>query len=323
MIKLKFEFQNRTFMLPLNPENLEVSVANDTKKFDIIGLGQIAVPAQKGLRTISFECFFPAQNRPKKCVEFFENIMDSKKPVRFITEGLIKEVNMYMVIDDFSYDIRAGEEEDIYYSMSLTEYRPYGAKLEEIKSTANGNEVLPSTEDREDTKEPVTQTYVVKQGDSLWSITKNFSGSGGNWGSLYVINKEVIGGNPNLIYPGQVLTLPTEWKYVAVKVKSSTTTSNSTSNSTSSTNTSGTTTSSKEQVGYRLRNLSPLQQQEQTLLETSQNLPSYIKPYEYTDMPVSYVQENLKNTWENSWIKNKTQVSNDIWENLKNNAGYK
>lgn len=243
MIKLKFEFQNSTFMLPLNPENLEVSVANDTKKFDIIGLGQIAVPAQKGLRTISFECFFPAFNRPKKCVEFFENIMDSKKPVRFITEGLIKEVNMYMVIDDFSYDIRAGEEEDIYYTMSLTEYRPYGAKLEEIKSTANGNEVLPSTEDREDTKEPVTQTYVVKQGDSLWSITKNFSGSGGNWGSLYVINKEVIGGNPNLIYPGQVLTLPTEWKYVAVKVKSSGNTNTSSNKPTTSTSTSKPTTS--------------------------------------------------------------------------------
>ena len=310
MIKLKFEFQNRTFMLPLNPENLEVSVSNDTKKFDIIGLGQIAVPAQKGLRTISFECFFPAFNRPKKCVEFFENVMDSKKPVRFITEGLIKEVNMYMVIDDFSYDIRAGEEEDIYYTMSLTEYRPYGAKLEEIKSTANGNEVLPSTEDREDTKEPVTQTYIVKQGDSLWSITKNFSGSGGNWGSLYVINKEVIGGNPNLIYPGQVLTLPTEWKYVAVKVKSSNTnkpkSTSTTSTSTSKPSTSTTNSTSSAAIISGNKALSKLEYES---VETATSIATEFLLDEappYVEVAAGFLMLNESGSWvkwaaEKSW----------------------
>lgn len=52
------------------------------------------------------------------------------------------------------------------------------------------------------------QTYTVVSGDCLWNIAKKFYGNGSQYTKIYDANRGVIGGNPNLIYPGQVLTIP-------------------------------------------------------------------------------------------------------------------
>ena len=52
------------------------------------------------------------------------------------------------------------------------------------------------------------QAYTVVRGDCLWSIAKRFYGDGSKYTAIYDANRGVIGGNPNLIYPGQVLTIP-------------------------------------------------------------------------------------------------------------------
>ena len=59
-------------------------------------------------------------------------------------------------------------------------------------------------------KETAAQTYTVVKGDCLWNIAKRFYGSGAKYTLIYNANKSVIGGNPNLIYPGQVFTIPAE-----------------------------------------------------------------------------------------------------------------
>jgi LysM repeat protein len=50
------------------------------------------------------------------------------------------------------------------------------------------------------------ETYRVKSGDSLSKIAQRLGIS--NWRDLYNLNKSVIGGNYNLIRPGQVLNIP-------------------------------------------------------------------------------------------------------------------
>lgn len=50
--------------------------------------------------------------------------------------------------------------------------------------------------------------YTVQQGDCLWDIAKEKLGGGEHWGEIYKANSDVVGGNPNLIYPGQQLTIP-------------------------------------------------------------------------------------------------------------------
>jgi resuscitation-promoting factor RpfA len=50
------------------------------------------------------------------------------------------------------------------------------------------------------------RTYTVKPGDNLSAIAAQI-GIAGGWQSLYKLNQHIIGPNPNLIYPGQKLTL--------------------------------------------------------------------------------------------------------------------
>ncbi len=57
--------------------------------------------------------------------------------------------------------------------------------------------------------EPVSpsQVYVVRDGDTLWSIAQRFYGDGFMWPHIYDANKSQIH-DPNEIYQGQKLTIP-------------------------------------------------------------------------------------------------------------------
>jgi nucleoid-associated protein YgaU len=50
--------------------------------------------------------------------------------------------------------------------------------------------------------------YVVKPGDSLWTIAKNQLGDGSRWTEIYKANASIIGESPRLIVPGQQLSMP-------------------------------------------------------------------------------------------------------------------
>lgn len=57
------------------------------------------------------------------------------------------------------------------------------------------------------------QTYTVQAGDSLSQIARKLGHT--NWGKLYAANRSVVGTNPNMIHPGQVLTIPAAWQSAA------------------------------------------------------------------------------------------------------------
>jgi LysM repeat protein len=54
-----------------------------------------------------------------------------------------------------------------------------------------------------------SRSYTVRPGDTLSSIAKRFYGSPAAWSWLYQVNRSVIQ-NPNVIYPGEVLSVPYE-----------------------------------------------------------------------------------------------------------------
>ena len=51
------------------------------------------------------------------------------------------------------------------------------------------------------------RTYTVAKGDSLSKIAKQLYGDAQKWRQIYEANKDTIK-NPDLIHPGQVLTIP-------------------------------------------------------------------------------------------------------------------
>lgn len=82
------------------------------------------------------------------------------------------------------------------------------AKIASIDDTVSKASAEPKRETNNSPAPAAAQTYTVVRGDCLWNIAKRFYGSGAKYTVIYNANKGVIGGNPNLIYPGQVLTIP-------------------------------------------------------------------------------------------------------------------
>ena len=55
---------------------------------------------------------------------------------------------------------------------------------------------------------PSGTTHTVVPGDTLWDISGAYYGDPTRWPEIYAANTGVIGGDPNLIFPGQVLQIP-------------------------------------------------------------------------------------------------------------------
>lgn len=74
--------------------------------------------------------------------------------------------------------------------------------------TTAADEPVPAPEpsgEPEPAPEPAAQTYTVESGDTLWAIAERFYGDG----SKYQVIADASGiSNPDLIHPGQVLTIP-------------------------------------------------------------------------------------------------------------------
>jgi len=64
-----------------------------------------------------------------------------------------------------------------------------------------------STAPRAPDAPPEITTYTVVSGDSLSKIAKHFYGDANQWRRIWEANKDHVK-NPDLIHPGQVLTIP-------------------------------------------------------------------------------------------------------------------
>ena len=206
---MRFESSILFTTIPVNPASIRISTAISNEHTNVIGLGEIVVPGSAGLRRFTVASFFPADQAPEGKVSFFTQWQQSGKPARFTVTGL--GIDMVVILESFSFERRAGEEGDIYYELAVSEFQPYGVK---ILIPAADDTAIESPPERVEDAPPVGQNYTVVSGDCLWSIAARFSSQGGaDWRRIYDIpaNREVIGDNPNLLYPGQVLIIPPEW----------------------------------------------------------------------------------------------------------------
>ena len=225
-VKIMLQFNGKQLTLPINPEELNITQSTENEDMNIIGVGKATRKGEPGLRHFSIESFFPAPHSyyytgvtPKSCIQFIKEINKAENKNnnvgKIVTSGLPENLNMYFVIDEFDYDHKAGEEDDIYYTLALKEYVPYGVTTVKVQTSglkaARAASPVKKVEAKPTAEVPANRTYTVVRGDCLWNITKACCGDGSRWRELYELNTDVIGGNPNLIYPGQVLILPTGW----------------------------------------------------------------------------------------------------------------
>ena len=113
-------------------------------------------------------------------------------------------MSIQVSIEDYSLTESASDGFDITASVSLKYYNAVVSAKNRIVENEEGEKEVKTETERPDSKEE-PQSYTVKSGDSLWAICKANLGDGSK---CWDIAKKNNIQNPNLIYPGQVLTIP-------------------------------------------------------------------------------------------------------------------
>lgn len=198
---------------PVNPERITCNTGNRILTFDVITLGEISLPRGRVPTRFSFEGFFPGEARkdlpmvkgwrpPRELVGQLSAWRNEGTKLRLlVTETPINHDVYFDGDGSFEHEWRGGHG-DCWYSLRFVEARELVVTAEApvLVAAASAPQPRPAP--------PPPKTYTVKPGDSLWAIAKRILGDGSRWKEIYNANVSVIGKNPNLIYPGQVLRIP-------------------------------------------------------------------------------------------------------------------
>ena len=215
-------------LCPLAPEKLQVKISNKNKTLVLIDDGEINLLKKAGLTEVTFDLLLPNVRYPfatytsgfKKAnyyLEKLEELKTSQEPFklkiirRFPDGKMIFDTNMKVSLEDYSPQDDAKIGFDVKVSVKLKQYRDYSTKTCNIQFASSKPKIAAPQPARQTENSPApkveNKTYTVVRGDCLWNIAKKFYGNGSQYTKIYNANTDKIK-NPNLIYPGQVLTIP-------------------------------------------------------------------------------------------------------------------
>lgn len=212
-------------LMPITPSKVKVKINNQNDTLTLINGEEINILKEPGLTDVSFDLLLPQVSYPftnggaqsaDYYLSLFERLKTSKEPFQFILNRSMPSgrrlfyTNLTVGMEDYQITDDAEEGFDITVTVSLKQYRHYGTKTVTIQPAPTPAETPTATVEqpqRETSQAPQQTTYTVKSGDCLWNIAKKYLGDGSRYNEIYNLNKDKIT-NPNLIYAGQVLTLP-------------------------------------------------------------------------------------------------------------------
>lgn len=227
MAKSGYDFYLDKCLLPITPSKLTIKINKSNQTITMINDGEINILKKAGLTDIEFECAIPQVQYPFATykagfksadffLDYFESLKTRNRPFQFIvcrrkpTGNRLFDTNIKVSMEDYKITEDAKNGFDLMVKINLKQWRAYGTKTVKISSD-DGNTYASVEAQRESNTSPeptTTQTYTVVKGDCLWNIAKKFYGNGSKYTVIYNANRSVVGGNPNLIYPRQVLVIP-------------------------------------------------------------------------------------------------------------------
>lgn len=201
-------------MLPVNPESFAFTEKHNNTSVNVNSIGEVNLLGKRGLKTGTISSHFPKRDRnyannsgrqaPYTYINKLLSWKSSGKPVQLIITGT--KINFQVTIETLKYGEQDGTG-DVYYDLTLKEYRAVEIKKTKLKETKKKKTTKKKSKPKRPAAKKKTKTYTVKSGDCLWNIAKRFYGNGAQYTKIYNANRGKIK-NPNLIYPGQVLTIP-------------------------------------------------------------------------------------------------------------------
>ena len=213
-----FKRNGKKYKLPVNPEEIKRSRELNVETYQVLGTGQVSVPSHCSLEEFSFEAEFPSQDYhylnsgAKADADYYEKMFrkaqKNMEPIRFIASNdITDDISVLVLVKSVDAVEKAGEEGDKYLTIKLQEYKAPGKRYVAVQTpaatvkqedTAASPEVNPAVTEN--------KSHTVQKGDTLWAIAKKYYGNGNQYPKIASANPAIK--NPNLIYPGQILSIP-------------------------------------------------------------------------------------------------------------------
>lgn len=196
---------------PINPERYTIDAGRGVEELSIVGYRDIPRIGSRRLNKLSFDAWLPGRYDPSICnyspipksTDAVGRLrrwsqgssVDALYPLRVTIAGLYTDT---MVLTDCVTTTEPNEERgDLHVSLTLVQWFEVKPKAWSYGRPA-----------RKPTTSSNAVRYVIKPGDTLWGIAKRHYGSGAEWRRIWDRNKPMRSGNPNLIYPGEVILIP-------------------------------------------------------------------------------------------------------------------
>ena len=223
---MAYYFYLGNVLLPIPPSKLELKISNNNKTYDLINYSQINVLKNPGLSSLEFEVVLPNTKYPfamyknnfqnaKYYLGVLENLKVNRSAFQFIVVRKfpngkdIFNTNIKVALEEYTITDTTEEGFDTKVKIKLKQYKEYSTKKVQVTIKQYRPPAVTRTVTTNNTAgaKPSGQNYTVKRGDCLWNIAKRFYGNGAKYTTIYNANRSKIR-NPNLIYPGQVLWIP-------------------------------------------------------------------------------------------------------------------
>lgn len=198
------------------PEKLTVKIKGKNKTLTLLNEGEVNFLRSPGLTELTVPFDLPmlsGSQTPDYYLSILESLKSDKETTQFMlvrlspSGSLLFDTNMKVSVEDYNITEEGKKGLDVAVDVNLKQWRDYGVKTVTVEDSEDGGQTVTVEEERDASTAPTAKTYTVQSGDSLWAIAAKYYGSGADYTKIYEANTDKIS-NPNLIYPGQVLTLP-------------------------------------------------------------------------------------------------------------------
>ena len=208
MLVFSFLFDGEELSLPVSPLPYGWGVAQTARELTVNGTGSVYLPGDGAAHSEPLEFLLPAREYPfcvpgavpdpTHYIKRFTAWIQGKRIGRYVVPGMI---NARVVLEELTYEERDGTG-DVYCKLYLKE----SPVLEAVTTEAAASTDSASRPAMETAA--AAQTYTAVSGDCLSVICRRFYGGGT---ARYYNALAAYNGikNPHLIFPGQVLTIPT------------------------------------------------------------------------------------------------------------------
>lgn len=214
IVKIKDDVLKKEIILPMTPNEITKSGAAIERGITTVFSGEMPRPKGRKAYRYSFSGIllddsfdYPqfSSISPKELEYLLSEWQGYRTPYNRKLHLVVSdtEINKFVYLANHTIDFR-GAGRTLHYTVEFVEWRDFEIKVYEATNTSTETKVRAAI-----AKET---TYTVIKGDSLYKIARKYTGNGMKWPELFNLNKSKLRSkNPDLIYPGEKLSIPSGW----------------------------------------------------------------------------------------------------------------